>query len=79
VYFTAQFLLALGGTLFQCAIRKKKGCTTTEYAVEHETHRAVGLDFEVEVNVEGSGQKFTAPDRDVPYGGGGDSDYEDNN
>jgi hypothetical protein len=43
-------LLAVAGTLVQCGLKKKKGYTTVEY--RSETHREVGLDFQVEVDVQ---------------------------
>jgi hypothetical protein len=49
-YFIVQMLLAVAGTVVQCGLKKKKGYTTVEY--RSETHRELGLDFQVEVDVQ---------------------------
>lgn len=68
MYLAGQVILSIIGVILQFAIKKKKGCTTHEYPVHHETMRDVGLDYHVEVKVEGSNAKMNR---------GGDSDFED--
>lgn len=49
-YFGVQMLMAVAGTILQCSLKKEKGYSTVEH--RSETHREVGLDFQVEVDVQ---------------------------